>query len=240
MKITRTTTPNRHSLRSIVIPANAGIHGEGPGTRSNSHRWWRPRQPAWGTRTPFNSVPRPRNLWTPALLPLLLLMMTVLFSACSSEPDTIAVRGRSIEIHAERPVIIDKFSYSYNDEGDIGHRVVRPRASNRQLAAVLVTVVNRTSTVMPLLVDPDAAELGDRRGERIEALDPFERFSEVEVADLEEDRFAPLLWGDIQLDRNFQVAGWVIFDVPKGLTLGTLWWNEVDEVVADYIQYVRR
>ena len=167
----------------------------------------------------------------------LLLLLLPLLAACSSEPDLVAVRGRSIEIHAERPVIVEKVSYS---TGTGEHRVLRPRASNRQLAAVLVTVVNRTSTVMPLLVDPEAARLGDRRGERIHALDPFDRFSTVEVAGEDEDKFSPLLWGDIQLDRNFQVQGWVIFDVPKGLTLGTLWWDEVDEVVADFVEYRRR
>ena len=165
------------------------------------------------------------------------LVFAVLFSACSSDPDIIAVRGRSIEIHAERPVVLEKVSYS---TGTGEHRVLRPRASNRQLAAVLVTVVNRTSTVMPLLVDPEAARLGDRRGERIGALDPFDRYGTVDVPDDDEDRYSPLLWGDIQLDRNFQVQGWLIFDVPKGLTLGTLWWDEVDEVVADFIEYRRR
>ena len=172
------------------------------------------------------------------LTALALSVVTVLLAAaCSSEPDLVAVRGRSIEIHAERPVILEKVSYS---TGSGEHRVLRPRASNRQLAAVLVTVVNRTSTVMPLLVDPDAARLGDRRGERIGAMDPFDRFGTVDVPDVDEDKYAPLLWGDIQLDRNFQVQGWVIFDVPKGLTLGTLWWDEVDEVVADFVEYRRR
>ena len=169
---------------------------------------------------------------------LLLTLVTLpLVAACSSEPDLVAVRGRSIEIHAERPVILEKVSYS---TGTGEHRVVRPRASNRQLAAVLVTVVNRTSTVMPLLVDPEAARLGDRRGERIGAMDPFDRFGTVDAPDVDEDKYAPFLWGDIQLDRNFQVQGWVIFDVPKGLTLGTLWWDEVDEVVADFVEYRRR
>ena len=93
---------------------------------------------------------------------------------------------------------------------------------------------------MPLLVDPEAARLGDRRGERIHAMDPFDRFGTADVADADEDKYSPLLWGDIQLDRNFQVQGWVIFDVPKGLTLGTLWWDEVDEVVADFVEYRRR
>ena len=168
---------------------------------------------------------------------MLIMVAVPLTAACSSEPDLVAVRGRSIEIHAERPVILEKVSYSTNS-GE--HRVLRPRASNRQLAAVLITVVNRTSTVMPLLVDTEAARLGDRRGERIRAMDPFDRFGTIDVADVDEDKYSPLLWGDIQLDRNFQVQGWVIFDVPKGLTLGTLWWDEVDEVVADYVEYRRR
>ncbi len=173
----------------------------------------------------------------PASVFALSLIAVLLATACSSDPDIVAVRGRSIEIHAERPVVLEKVSYS---AGTGEHRVLRPRASNRQLAAVLVTVVNRTSTVMPLLVDPEAARLGDRRGERIGALDPFERYGTVDVPDVDEDKFAPLLWGDIQLDRNYQVQGWVIFDVPKGLTLGTLWWDEVDEVVADFVEYTRR
>ena len=168
---------------------------------------------------------------------MLIMVAVPLTAACSSEPDLVAVRGRSIEIHAERPVILEKVSYS-TSSGE--HRVLRPRASNRQLAAVLVTVVNRTSTVMPLLVDTEAARLGDRRGERIRAMDPFDRFGTIDAADVDEDKYSPLLWGDIQLDRNFQVQGWVIFDVPKGLTLGTLWWDEVDEVVADYVEYRRR
>ena len=188
---------------------------------------------------PFQADSAPRIRLTVARslsIAALSLVFLTLALGCSSESDLIAVRGRSIEIHAKRPVIVNTISYASGGE----HRVLRPKASNRQLAAVLVTVVNRTSTVMPLLVDPGAARLGDRRGERIEALDPFARYGTVEVPNEDEDMFAPLLWGDVQLDRNFQVEGWVIFDVPKGLTLGTIWWDEVDEVVADFVEYRRR
>ncbi|MCY4653072.1 MAG: hypothetical protein OXC95_07905 [Dehalococcoidia bacterium] len=167
---------------------------------------------------------------------------------CSSDPDVIGVRGRSIEIHAKRPVVAEKITYEA--PGDQFY-IFRPRASNRQMAAVCVTVVNRTSTVMPLEVNPDAARLGNRRGDRIPAFDPFEDSSIVDSADEasiltdpgdEEDlsRCTQLLWGQVQLDRNFQVSGWMLFDVPKGLTLGTLWWDEVDEVVLDYVEYRRR
>ena len=176
---------------------------------------------------------------------LALATLSALAVGCGSdEPDFAFARGRSIEIHAQRPVILDKLSFSSTSTtGEVStlqHRIIRPKASNRELAAVLVTVVNRTSTVMPLLIDPEAARLGDRRGQRINALDPFERSVLIDAADEEEDQYSPLLWGEIDLDRHFQVEGWVLFDVPKGLTLGTLWWDEVDDVLADFIDYNRR
>ncbi len=185
-----------------------------------------------------------RKRWVAALMAL----MALVILGCSSDPDVVGVRGRSIEIHAKRPVVAEKLSYEA--PGD-QYYVFRPKASNRQMAAVCVTVVNRTSTVMPLEVNPEAARLGNRRGERISASDPFERSSIVDATDEasilrdpgdNEDlsRCTQLLWGQIQLDRDFQVSGWMLFDVPKGLTLGTFWWDEVDEVVLDYVEYRRR
>ena len=185
-----------------------------------------------------------KNRYVAALLGI----MAVALVGCSGDSDVVGVRGRSIEIHAKRPVVAEKITYEA--PGD-QYYIFRPRASNRQMAAVCVTVVNRTSTVMPLEVNPDAARLGDRRGERISALDPFDRPSIVDAADASSILTDPgddedlsicrqLLWGQVQLDRNFQVSGWMLFDVPKGLTLGTLWWDEVDEVVLDYVEYRRR
>ena len=107
-------------------------------------------------------------LFTPALLAITALAII----ACSSDPDVIGVRGRSIEIHVKRPVVSEKITFEAPEEQ---FYVFRPRASNRQMAAVCVTVVNRTSTVMPLEINPEAARLGNRRGDRIQATDPFER-----------------------------------------------------------------
>ena len=172
-----------------------------------------------------------------SVLTLVLVLMAMMVVACNSAPDVHLARGRSIEIQVGRPVVTTEMSF-HDDEGK--YRVVRPRASNRQLAMVEIAVVNRTSTVMPLLIDEEAAELGDRRGERIEALDPFVNSRVVEAADPKEDEFAPLLWGEVQLDRDFQVKGWMIFDVPKGLTLGSVFWNEIEEIIADYVDYFDR
>jgi hypothetical protein len=169
-----------------------------------------------------------------SILVLFVVLLSIVAAACSDDPEFHFVRGRSVEIHVGNPVIKSKISFQ-DDDGR--HRVVRPKASNRQLALVDIVVVNRTSTVMPLLVDSDAAQIGDRRGERIDALDPFLNSSIVENALEDEGEFSPLLWGDVQLDRQFQVQGWMIFDVPKGLSLSSVWWNEIDDVIVDYVSY---
>ncbi len=164
----------------------------------------------------------------------LLAALALLLLACSSEPALLVVKGRSLELHATEPNLVDKIAF-LDSQGK--HRVLRPRASNRQLAMVDVTIVNRTSLVTPLLVDPDAADLGDRRGERISPLNPFEHAEFVDAASPDEDKFKPFLWGEVELDKNFQVQGWMVFDVPKGLILGTIWWEEVDTIVGDYVNY---
>lgn len=158
-------------------------------------------------------------------------------AACGGGPEMVVYKGRSLELHAERPEVVQKVAFM-DSEGR--HRVIRPRASNRQLALVKVTVVNRTSTITPLLIDSKAAELGDRRGERIKARDPFTESQVVDTPDPEEGKYVPLLWGNVELQKDYQVGGWMVFDVPKGLTLGTLWWNQADDIVADFIEYTRR
>ena len=176
-----------------------------------------------------------------ARVPLLALaavaMLAPLAAACGGgEPEEVASRGRVLNLVVSRPQITEKLAF-VDLEGR--HRILRPRASNRQLALIDVTVINTTSTVVPMVVDAEAAQLGDRRGERIEALDPFEAARILDGPDPDEGKYAPLLWGEIQLDRNFQVSGWMVFDVPKGLVLGTFWWNQVDLMLADYIDYYR-
>ncbi len=174
---------------------------------------------------------------TPLSLLLLLMSSLALISCGSDEPEKVSSRGRSLEVHTTYPLIVEKVAFK-----DVSgqHRVIRPRASNRQLVLLDVTLVNRTSLITPLLIDEEAAQIGDRRGERIDAIDPFEASRLTERADPEEDLYTPFLWGQIELDKEFQVQGWMVFDVPKGLILGSLWWEEVDTIITDFVDYQRR
>ena len=155
-------------------------------------------------------------------------------AGCGSESTVVATRGRVLEVYADVPQITDRLSYVGKDGR---HFVLRPKASNRRLAVVNVTIVNRTSTIIPIVIDPEALRLGDRRGERIKALDPFTDAVVVEDSSPDEGKFRPFLWGDLEMPRFFQASGWVVFDVPRGLKLGSLFWDEVDTITVDYSTY---
>ena len=193
------------------------------GSKSVVHRWW----------AGLAGIHRGNAV----VLPLAVAAIVGVAIACGGEPDLLFRRGKAIEVHVADPIIADMVAFS--DE-DGRHRVLRSRASNRQLAVVEVTIVNRTSIITPLLIDAEAAQLGDRRGERVNAVDPFASASVVGSGGLDEDMFAPFLWGPVELERRFQVTGWMVFDVPKGLTLGSLWWNEIETVIVDYVDYNKR
>ena len=186
------------------------------------------RLPLTGATNPYLKV---------VLLALAAAALLLAAAGCGGDdPEIFAKRGRSLEIHSTPPEIVDRVAYT---GADGRHRVIRPIASNRRIAVAEVTIVNRTTTVVPLLVDEAAAEIGDRRSRRVEAVDPVGTAEFVDSAGDDSNLYTPFLWGKIELARQTQVSGWMVFDVPQGMTLGTLWWNEVDDILLDYIDYHR-
>ena len=168
---------------------------------------------------------------------MLLITLASMVAACGGEAKLVGSNGTNLQVYTTRPEIAEKITFQ-DAEGN--HRVVRPKASNRQLAVVNITIVNRTTTVIPMLLMGEAIQIGDRRGEKINVLDPFISSKIVDEADPEEDKYLPFMWGEQELDRGFQMSGWIAFDVPKGIRLTSLWWNEVDQMIVDYVPYTRQ
>ena len=165
------------------------------------------------------------------------LIALLFLSACGGNDNKAkGVAGRNLEVHAESPIVVDKAFFV--DEGKT--RVIIPSASNRQIVVVKTTIVNRTSTVIPLLVDSDAVKLGDRRGKRYEAINPFEKSKKINgtlTEGIKVKEITPIFWDKTELPRNFQVGGYLVFDIPKGLIIGTLFWDEVEYVPVDFVDY---
>jgi hypothetical protein len=165
-------------------------------------------------------------------LALTALLLAVGVAAACGEEEITRAFGRNLDIAVSDPVLVDRFAFT---DTDGNHRLLFPTASNRRLALVEITVSNRTATIVKMLIDPSAAQLGYRRGDRFDAVDLFQAAQIVDVADPEEDKYMPLLWGEVDLARYFQAGGWMVFDIPKGMTLGSLWWSEADDMIADYV-----
>ena len=50
---------------------------------------------------------------------------------------------------------------------------------------------------------------------------------------------APIFCGETDLPRQRQIGGSIVFDIPKGTILGTLFWDDVEYVPVDYIDYYK-
>jgi len=165
-----------------------------------------------------------------------LIALLCVFACGANDHKDKGVAGRNLEVHAEAPVVVDKAFFV--DAGET--RVIIPSASNRQIVVVKTTIVNRTSTVIPLLVDADAVKLGDRRGKRYEAINPFEKSKKIDgklTEGIKVKEIAPIFWDKTELPRDFQVGGYLVFDVPKGLIIGTLFWDEIEYIPVDFVDY---
>ena len=169
---------------------------------------------------------------TTTILILILSVLTLI--SCKQEITLVGKSGRSLEILVDKPIKLENLDFTHLNGQ---YNRLFPKASNRILALVEVTVINRTSTVVPIKIDEDASLLGDSRGQTIEPVNPFENNQLINIINEPiKDIYSPLLWGDIELARNTQVSGWMIFDVPRGLRLNSFTWDEVDYIITGLIE----
>ena len=172
------------------------------------------------------------GLWT-----MLAIVLSSLAAACGGGDDQSVARGRQLHFIAEAPRVAEKVIFT---DGNNNRWVIRPKASNRQIAVVELTIANFSTTVASLLLNESAALLGDRRSDRIEPINPFDSATPAD----DDERGAlvidgQLLWGQVELEKDRQIEGAFVFDVPKGLILGTLWWEQTDTVSLDFVDYQR-
>ncbi len=147
------------------------------------------------------------------------------------DPDAFAVRGRTMEIVFERPVVSKRVFFT---NAGTDYLIEVPDPSTR-IAAMKVTVINRQINITKLRVGTDSVSIGNgRTGERHGAISPFVRAVEHDGPIPEGEGFSPLLWDNFELERGFQSSGWIFFEVPVGLTLDTMWWRAADDIIGRF------
>ena len=113
---------------------------------------------------------------------------------------------------------------------------VSPEGEGNELVAVYVEVVNDETSKILLSLDSETAELDEREATSRDfyPIDPFTRGTPTEEFHEDETYYSPILWVPIELDKNYQVAGWMIFEVPEGLRFRRMVWRESDTIFIDF------
>ena len=121
----------------------------------------------------------------------------------------------------------------YSSQGT--NYVIRPRNPANQLTVAKVLIVNRKSSRVSLLIDEGAASLENRRLARFGPVNPFgTQRLEAEEASSEGNEYVPFLWGEVELEQDKQLEGWMIFETPPQLELYQLRWDQGESVFVRF------
>tara|TARA_B100000945_G_C20404621_1_gene609305 strand:+ start:1030 stop:1557 length:528 start_codon:yes stop_codon:yes gene_type:complete len=159
-----------------------------------------------------------------------IVLLPVLITSClNDDSSSNFTKGRTIAIETFAPIVRDRISFT-DTQGNI--RLIKPKPNNK-LVAVKVRIINESVTYVPLFIDTEAAELGDRGGSRRWNIDPYKSSVSTSSREAELDKFTPLLSGHIELNKGFEVTGWMLFDIERNISPLTLWWRESDDITSD-------
>ena len=155
--------------------------------------------------------------------------------ACGGTDDSAGwTSGRFLWLHIPGAEKTDQVKYDYQGE----NRILKPKEAGNTLAAVNITVLNNKSSRVMLSMTEDSVLISDMSGNRYPVIDPFEgaeKATEIFSPD-EENIYSPFLWGDVELLKEFQIQGWLIFEVPFNFVPGVIVWEETESIRASIIQ----
>lgn len=122
---------------------------------------------------------------------------------------------------------------AYTEQGT--NYVIRPRNPANELTVAQVLIVNRRSSRVSLLIDEGAASLENRRLARFGAVNPFgTQRLEAEEEPSDGSEYLPFLWGEVELEQDKQLQGWMIFETPPQLELYQMRWDQGESIFVRF------
>ena len=166
--------------------------------------------------------------WKSVWLALGLLLL--LASACTSTSPTHGqwYPGGPLAINIQELLRVPELHF----QRDELNYVIRPEEGN-ELVALHLLVRNREADRLYMTVDDQSVELRGFDDDKYLPLDYMVRGAKLEGDPDLEIRFEPFIWGKIELPKDYQVDGWLIFEVPKGTKLRQMKWVTGGPVFID-------
>ena len=157
------------------------------------------------------------------------MIVTVIAAACSSGDSGgfsgLTLAGRGLTMNVSDVQKVDRMTYQ---DVDGAYYSVGPVDSGNDLVAARVTIWNTRSGRLSLFVDQDAATLESADRETAFAINPYERREVLGSAPPDLGRYTPLLWGPSDLPQDFNITGWMAFEVPEDWDIKEFAWEQVD------------
>ena len=164
-------------------------------------------------------------------LALVLILSLGVVTGCIRSPDKeYGGKGEVLSVGAYKPRLLDRVVYTVQDQ----NWVITSQEEGFKIAAVRARAVNLTSTQVNLSVDEDAATLNAEDGDEFKLFEPGTRAVETTEEAPEDNPYGAHLWGQFQLFRGFEIAGWLFFEVPKDSEFSDIIWDDVEFVRVPY------
>jgi hypothetical protein len=109
-------------------------------------------------------------------------------------------------------------------------------AEGNELVVAYVEVINQETSRIVLTLDTGAAELDTRKAtaEEYHPIDVFARGEPTEEFGEGETYYAPILWDQVDLLKEHQLVGWMVFEVPKGERFRQMVWRASDTIFIEF------
>ena len=149
-------------------------------------------------------------------------------AACSDDMgsyDGLTLAGRGLVMNVSDVQKVDELTYQ---DIDNLYYTVGPVSSGNDLVVARITIWNTSSGKLSLFVDGEVAALAGSDREPIFALDPYDTRQSLTSEPRDLGRYTPLLWGTSSLPQDFNITGWMAFEVPKNAEINVLEWEHVD------------
>ena len=173
-----------------------------------------------------STLPRP-NQRVVTMLAGTIGLTLLLATACISTTDRGEwARGNVLQINVSNVQRVPEVAYTVEGQ----HYAIRPQSPDNTLVVAKVLLRNNKSAQVSLFVNHDAAFLANRRLDRHGLIDPYVQRQVLDEPPADGARFLPLLWGVVNVPQNFQVEGWVVFEIPKDFTIYQFNWEQADTI----------
>ncbi|MBN4064296.1 hypothetical protein JYU04_01020 [Dehalococcoides mccartyi] len=168
------------------------------------------------------------------VLAVVLISLMTVFKSDGVDP--LYVAGRTLWIRAEEPKQQQYITYTGADiDGTIHNWAMKPDdEADNELVYIKVTLINQTSGTVNIVVDEKSATLLDSNLITYRPIDTISSaYSAESVPKYNVPGFVPL-WGSVKLNGSEQVAGMLVFELPRGSSYSELRWAATDSASIKY------